>query len=206
MRLSPSLRSFSDAVTSMGGAKHTSLKLLFSRAAFRVSVKADVSTEHREAGSKSANGLQTVVRAFASSAVSTVRSFNPIQICYCAILRGAVISVALSQSPVSSDCAFTRKPGLRVQSLHLPQMGLARRYLIGNFNEKTGKSKGDDMNLKAMMKERKITAGELAAKIGATERQVKGWMYGESEPGIRHMIALADALECTVDQLIRKGA
>ena len=52
MRLSPSLRSFSDAVTSMGGAKHTSLKLLFSRAAFRVSVKADVSTEHREAGAK----------------------------------------------------------------------------------------------------------------------------------------------------------
>ena len=111
MRLSPSLRSFSDAVTSMGGAKHTSLKLLFSRAAFRVSVKADVSTEHREAGSKSANGLQTVVRAFASSAVSTVRSFNPIQICYCAILRGAVISAALSQSPVSSDCAFTRGTG-----------------------------------------------------------------------------------------------
>ncbi|MBR2853933.1 MAG: helix-turn-helix transcriptional regulator [Clostridia bacterium] len=62
------------------------------------------------------------------------------------------------------------------------------------------------MNLKAMMKERKIKARDLAAAIGVTERQVRGWMYGESEPGIRHLIALADALGCTVDQLIRKGA
>ena len=61
------------------------------------------------------------------------------------------------------------------------------------------------MNLKAMMKDRKIRAGELAAKIGVTERQIRGWMYGESEPGIRHLIALADALGCTVDRLIRKG-
>lgn len=62
------------------------------------------------------------------------------------------------------------------------------------------------MNLKAMMKEKKISARELAVKTGATERQIKGWMYGESEPGIRNLIALADALECTLDQLIRKGA
>lgn len=51
-------------------------------------------------------------------------------VCYFAAWRGAVISAALSRSPVSSDCAFTRKPGLRVQSLHLPM-----RAWLGVFSQ-----------------------------------------------------------------------
>lgn len=54
-------------------------------------------------------------------------------VCYCAAWHGAVISAALSRSPVSSDCAFTRKPGLRVQSLHLPKNGLGSAFSHGQI-------------------------------------------------------------------------
>lgn len=43
----------------------------------------------------------------------------------------------------------------------------------------------------------------LAAKIGVSVRRLTSWEYGEREPSIRYLIALADALECTVDALIR---
>ena len=61
------------------------------------------------------------------------------------------------------------------------------------------------MNLKSIRKAKGISQKELAVAIGVTERRLQGWEYGEREPDIQHLISLSDALECTVDQLIRPG-
>lgn len=59
------------------------------------------------------------------------------------------------------------------------------------------------MNLNFIRKAKGISQQELAEAVSVTERRLQGWEYGEREPDIQHLIALADALECTVDQLIR---
>lgn len=58
------------------------------------------------------------------------------------------------------------------------------------------------MKLKALMEERNMSASELAEALGVSQRRLQSWMYGEREPPIRYLIALADALCCTVDELI----
>lgn len=58
------------------------------------------------------------------------------------------------------------------------------------------------MKLKALMEERNLSASELAEAIGVSQRRLEGWMYGEREPSIRYLIAIADTLNCTVDELI----
>ena len=60
-------------------------------------------------------------------------------------------------------------------------------------------------NIDVMLAIRKMSVSELAERVGVTERRLEGWEYGEREPDIRHLIDLADALECTVDQLVRPG-
>ena len=45
------------------------------------------------------------------------------------LMRGRAISARLLRSPARPDCAFIPGGMLRVQSLHLPIMGSARRYL-----------------------------------------------------------------------------
>lgn len=61
------------------------------------------------------------------------------------------------------------------------------------------------MNLNSIRKAKGISQKELAVAVGVTERRLQGWEYGEREPDIRNLIALADTLGCTVDQLIRPG-
>ena len=58
-------------------------------------------------------------------------------------------------------------------------------------------------NLKALRKQKGMSTEALAAKIGISVRRLKSWEYGEREPSFRFVIALADVLECTVDELIR---
>ena len=58
------------------------------------------------------------------------------------------------------------------------------------------------MNLKTIMAEQKISAKQLAEAVGVSQRRLEGWMYGEREPSIRYLIAIADTLNCTIDELI----
>ena len=60
------------------------------------------------------------------------------------------------------------------------------------------------MNLKTIMSEQKINAKQLAEQIGISQRRLEGWMYGEREPPIRYLIAISDALGCSVDRLVRE--
>ena len=59
------------------------------------------------------------------------------------------------------------------------------------------------MNLKAIRIAKGMQSEELAQAVGVKPRQIRSWEYGEREPSIRLLIALADALGCTVDALIR---
>lgn len=63
----------------------------------------------------------------------------------------------------------------------------------------------DIMNLKAMREERKISLEELAEAVHVKPRTVRAWEYGEREPDIPHLIALANHLHCTVDKLIGRN-
>lgn len=59
------------------------------------------------------------------------------------------------------------------------------------------------MNLKALRTAHSMSVEALAEAISVKPRQIRAWQYGEREPDIAHLIALADALQCTVDELIR---
>ena len=61
------------------------------------------------------------------------------------------------------------------------------------------------MDLRAAMKARHVRPKQIADALGVSVRRVGGWMYGEREPCIRHLIAIADVLQCTVDELVRTG-
>lgn len=58
------------------------------------------------------------------------------------------------------------------------------------------------MDLKALREERHMSLEELARAVQVKPRTLRAWEYGEREPDIAHLIALADALHCTTDQLI----
>ena len=59
------------------------------------------------------------------------------------------------------------------------------------------------MNLKALMDEKGVGLIWLSRKVNVSQRRLKSWMYGEREPPIAYLIKLADALNVTVDRLIR---
>ncbi len=61
------------------------------------------------------------------------------------------------------------------------------------------------MNLKAMREERQISLEELAEAVQVKPRTLRAWEYGEREPDIRHLIALADALQCSIDRLVGRA-
>lgn len=62
-----------------------------------------------------------------------------------------------------------------------------------------------NMNLKALREERQISLEELAEAIQVKPRTIRSWEYGEREPSIRYLIALANHLHCTVDKLIGRN-
>ena len=61
------------------------------------------------------------------------------------------------------------------------------------------------MQLKAIRRAAKMSVEALAEATGATVRAIRSWEQGQREPDIAHLIALADALRCTVDQLIGRA-
>ena len=61
------------------------------------------------------------------------------------------------------------------------------------------------MRIAEIMKKQGITPKELSDKTGIPIRRLRSYIYGEREPGIGGLIALTDALKCTVDEMIRDG-
>lgn len=58
------------------------------------------------------------------------------------------------------------------------------------------------MELKAIRTERNMTRETLAEAVSVSAFTIRNWEQGQREPDIAHLIALADALDCTVDALV----
>lgn len=47
-----------------------------------------------------------------------------------------------------------------------------------------------------------LTQQQLAATIGATQKQISAWESGQNEPGLKFLKAIAYALDCAIDDLV----
>ena len=121
VRGSPTLRSFCHTVTSAGGEAITSRELRTEEAAFATT---SVAAEIGSISSLSSGTSVTMEPIFFKTSLQAV-TFR--------MTDDAVISAALSRSPVSSDCAFTRKTGAPCPVVTPSHTGLARRFLTGRI-------------------------------------------------------------------------
>lgn len=56
-------------------------------------------------------------------------------------------------------------------------------------------------NLKTMRSQSGLTQGELAAKIGVSQKTLSSWETGRTDPSIEETIKLCNALDCTMEAL-----
>lgn len=55
--------------------------------------------------------------------------------------------------------------------------------------------------LKDLRKAKRLTQGQLADAVGATKRQIGAWERGENDLPLDYACAIADVLECTLDEI-----
>ena len=60
--------------------------------------------------------------------------------------------------------------------------------------------------LRALRKERKVTQGELAARLGLSQQAVAKWESGKATPDPHTLRRMADILEVSVDSLLERRA
>lgn len=56
-------------------------------------------------------------------------------------------------------------------------------------------------NLKTMRSQSGLTQGELAAKVGVSQKTLSSWETGRTDPSIEETIKLCNALDCTMEAL-----
>ena len=57
------------------------------------------------------------------------------------------------------------------------------------------------LSMRTLRKSHGFTQEELAKAVGATKRQVGAWERGENDLPMDFAVAIADALECTIDDI-----
>ncbi|HAM14777.1 MAG TPA: hypothetical protein DCP91_02715 [Eggerthellaceae bacterium] len=58
-----------------------------------------------------------------------------------------------------------------------------------------------ELMLKELRKKNRITQEQLAEMVGATKRKIGAWERGENDIPMDYAVSIADALECSVDEL-----
>lgn len=58
-------------------------------------------------------------------------------------------------------------------------------------------------NFKRIRKEKGLTQVQLAEKLDCSQNEICRWETGTRTPAINNLVKIADALECTVDELVR---
>lgn len=56
--------------------------------------------------------------------------------------------------------------------------------------------------LKAARQAAGLTQGELAEKVGVSQRDISRWENGHREPGVLTVKKMAQALGCSMDELV----
>lgn len=59
-------------------------------------------------------------------------------------------------------------------------------------------------NLKTLRTQAELTQGELAEKVGASQKTISSWETGRTEPTMGDVYNLCEALGCTMDRLTGK--
>ena len=60
-------------------------------------------------------------------------------------------------------------------------------------------------NLKALRLEKKISQQKLAKMVNVSQQCVSEWENGNNQPTLTPLIKLADALDISIDELVRKS-
>jgi len=58
-----------------------------------------------------------------------------------------------------------------------------------------------ELKLKELRRSRRITQEQLAEMVGATKRKIGAWERGENDIPMDYAVAIADVLECSVDEI-----
>lgn len=58
-------------------------------------------------------------------------------------------------------------------------------------------------NLVTLRSSAKLTQSELARRLNSSRQQIWKWENGVSRPNADQLVPIADALGCTVDELVR---
>lgn len=71
-------------------------------------------------------------------------------------------------------------------------------------NRKVGELLADKviLKIKQYRQQAGFTQSQLAALVGATQKQISAWENGTNEPSIRVLKAISESLACTIDDLI----
>jgi len=60
------------------------------------------------------------------------------------------------------------------------------------------------LNMRKLRKEKGMTQTELGNCVSATTRQIGAWERGENELPLDYAYMIADALDCTIDELVNR--
>ena len=63
--------------------------------------------------------------------------------------------------------------------------------------------KTNDSPIARIRMERGITQGQLAEKVGCLSKDISRWENGVRKPGAAYLVKLSDALECSIDDLVK---
>lgn len=58
------------------------------------------------------------------------------------------------------------------------------------------------LKIKEYRQQAGLTQSQLAALVGATQKQISAWENGTNEPGIRVLKAISKTLSCSIDDLV----
>ena len=56
-------------------------------------------------------------------------------------------------------------------------------------------------NLRTLRSQKDLTQGELAEKIGVSQKTMSSWETGRTEPNVGEVIKLCEALGCTIEKI-----
>ena len=58
------------------------------------------------------------------------------------------------------------------------------------------------LKIKEYRQQAGLTQSQLAALVGATQKQISAWENGTNEPGIGVLKAISKTLSCSIDDLV----
>lgn len=72
------------------------------------------------------------------------------------------------------------------------------------FSRKGGELLSDKvmLKIKKYRQQAGLTQSQLAALVGATQKQISAWENGTNEPSIRVLKAISKTLSCSIDDLV----